>query len=189
LFMQILLNLGILVDSVCYVYFDKWIPFIGFLVYLGILICCFLGSLILFFIRLFRTKKAKSLVFLGVLVCSCVICFLFNKFSVSERIALVFELPAIEKQIQNYRLTGKTESEKIEIYGDYIGYYWYPGFLDYYNLIIFDETDSLELIHRMSEEGFDNSEQVQKFNDAFSHGKINRIYRIKKNYYRCYRTE
>ncbi|MCQ2575181.1 MAG: hypothetical protein MJ162_00460, partial [Treponema sp.] len=113
-------------------------------------------------------------------------CFFIFRFNVSERIALHFEFPEMEKQITRYAETRAYDS-RIEEYGEYIGLMWYPGILDNYNMIVYDKTDTLDLMVKM-EQDFPDNQQIQKFKESFRNYHIRRIYKIKDNYYRCFIT-
>lgn len=112
--------------------------------------CVFYGWLSLFFMATFimfsilvllsTEKHARDIAFQ---IVACICLFLLFKYNLPDRMALLVEVPKIEKRIKNIRETGIIDDD-VEIYEGYIIFAWEPGFLDYQMVVAYNEDDTLK---------------------------------------------
>lgn len=124
-------------------------------------ICVFVSISLV--IILFSKKRIWDTVFQ---VGTFLILFLINRFQWQDNFAMLFEIPKIEKNIRNG--TPKGDMKKLD---DYVMVDWEPGFLDYQEVLIYDEKDLLK-----------NLEEEYK---STSDGKLYVLKHPKKCFYLC----
>lgn len=130
-----------------------------------ILILYFFFLLILSGITVLLVERKRMMIFFQILICS--ISLIIYKFNIEDRFALIFEIPKIEKRIENIK-RNNSHYERVIIDSNYFIFEWEPGFLDYQMVLVYDENDSLK-----------------KGEILVSEGKLSILYRAKKNFYMC----
>lgn len=114
---------------------------------IGLILCTFLLIFIfVYFVTyslfiLISDKKQYSTLIIQVL--AVLLFLLIFKFNLSDKFALLIEIPKIEKKIETIKQTHILEDD-IEISDEYIIFAWEPGFLDNQQVIVYDEKDNLK---------------------------------------------
>lgn len=114
---------------------------------IGLILCTFLLIFIfVYFVTyslfiLISYKKQYSTLIIQVL--AVLLFLLIFKFNLSDKFALLIEIPKIEKTIETIKQTHILEDD-IEISDEYIIFAWEPGFLDNQQVIVYDEKDNLK---------------------------------------------
>jgi len=114
---------------------------------IGLILCTFLLIFIfVYFVTyslfiLISYKKQYSTLIIQVL--AVLLFLLIFKFNLSDKFALLIEIPKIEKKIETIKQTHILEDD-IEISDEYIIFAWEPGFLDNQQVIVYDEKDNLK---------------------------------------------
>ena len=114
---------------------------------IGLILCTFLLIFIfVYFVTyslfiLISDKKQYSTLIIQVL--AVLLFLLIFKFHLSDKFALLIEIPKIEKKIETIKQTHILEDD-IEISDEYIIFAWEPGFLDNQQVIVYDEKDNLK---------------------------------------------
>ena len=114
---------------------------------IGLILCTFLLIFIfVYFVTyslfiLISYKKQYSTLIIQVL--AVLLFLLIFKFNLSDKFALLIEIPKIEKKIETIKQTHILEDD-IGISDEYIIFAWEPGFLDNQQVIVYDEKDNLK---------------------------------------------
>ena len=114
---------------------------------IGLILCTFLLIFIfVYFVTyslfiLISYKKQYSTLIIQVL--AVLLFLLIFKFHLSDKFALLIEIPKIEKKIETIKQMHILEDD-IEISDEYIIFAWEPGFLDNQQVIVYDEKDNLK---------------------------------------------
>ena len=114
---------------------------------IGLILCTFLLIFIfVYFVTyslfiLISDKKQYSTLIIQVL--AVLLFLLIFKFHLSDKFALLIEIPKIEKKIETIKQMHILEDD-IEISDEYIIFAWEPGFLDNQQVIVYDEKDNLK---------------------------------------------
>ena len=114
---------------------------------IGLILCTFLLIFIfVYFVTyslfiLISYKKQYSTLIIQVL--AVLLFLLIFKFNLSDKFALLIEIPKIEKKIETIKQMHILEDD-IEISDEYIIFAWEPGFLDNQQVIVYDEKDNLK---------------------------------------------
>jgi hypothetical protein len=92
-------------------------------------------------------KKRYSIIIFQLL--AVILFYLISKFNLADTVALLIEVPKIERRVekmkQMYGLEGfHVVDDNTEIIDGYILFAWEPGFLDYQQVLVYDEKNDLK---------------------------------------------
>ena len=111
---------------------------------------------------------------------------LIIRLNVPNNIALLIELPKIEKEIAEYKTTGLLQNN-IRIDGNYIAIDWLLGVTDNWSAIIYDENNSLGNAIKIIQDNktnFFNKTSFNNYRKIFS-GDLIGIKKVKDKLYLC----
>lgn len=139
---------------------------IGYVFYTWIMYVFFI--IVIIYSILLSISEKKRIVYISQIIL-CLFFFLNLRLDISDRFALLIEVPKKEKIIKEIE-NGAIPSNAI-LSDDYILFEWEPGFLDYQWVLVYDKQDKLK-------ETNDNQLYI-------SEGKLYILYQAKKCFYLC----
>lgn len=119
----------------------------GLILY-NIIMFSFFGFFVIYslFILSFAKKRYSIIIFQLLAV---ILFYLIFKFNLADTFALFIEVPKIEKRVKKIKQMYGLESfhvvdDNTEIIDGYILFTWEPGFLDYQQVLVYDEKNGLK---------------------------------------------
>jgi uncharacterized membrane protein len=167
-------------------YIERYIGFI-----FSILICplfIFILTLLIIVIlyRILFKKNKNEFPFFIFSIVTLLTVFVIPNSSIPNNIALYFEIPKIEKQIQEYQRNGIVPKD-MRIDNNYIAVEWLLGVTDNWSAIIYDENNELEnalnIINSNKTDYFYKSSFII-YKKIFG-GDLIRIMKVKNKLYLC----
>ena len=164
-YINFLIDLFVLIFVLLSYYIKKQTGLIFYnVITISFFICFIVYSL---FILGFAKKRYLIIIFQ---IAAVILFYFILKLDLADSFALLIEVPRIERRIENIKQTHESDSD-VEISDEYMLFAWEPGFLDYQQVLVYDEKDDLK-----------NAENGRKI---ISIGKLYVLERARDCFYLC----